>query len=259
MKQISTFRSSFSTFKYVLAAGLLIGTLGSCSKSKDDEPTVTYDDDHTPIDENMLNKVILAKNIGVESNSSNSTLITKVLFSLEKNQLIDLTKDKSNRWDISVGSTFDSFIGGNNGKDAKNLAAGGSGIGGVICLKKPFNEVIDIPKDADFQTGSHLIGTDDLGDLGAGIGYYIYDFDGKIKGDGSEEKKHVAYAMPEDRTIVVKTAKGNYAKIQVLSLYKDLMNPADWKRNSPHTFLTFNYMLAKAGSTKFATSKKEEM
>ena len=256
MKQIIPLRSSFLRFNYILAASILVGSLGSCSKSKDD-PAIDYDDDSSPVAESMLNKVINVKNLGVESNSSNTAMVTKVLFSLEKNQIIDLKKDKSNRWDISFGSTFDSFVGGNNGKNDKNIAAGGSGIGGVLCLEKPFDEVIAIPKDSEFKTGSHLVGTDDSGDLGNGIGYYLYDFNGDIKGDGSEAKKHVAYAMPSNRTIVVKTAKGNYAKIQVLSLYKDLLNPADWKRNSPHTFVTFNYMLAKAGSTTFASSVKD--
>lgn len=246
-------RNSYrSVLKYLFFAGLIISLNSACSKDNNGEEPIGYDDDLTSTDEAVFNKIITVKNLG---KAAGEPADANLFFSLENNKVIPLAQQKTNRWDFSLGAIYDSFFGGNNGKDKDNLAFGGSGRGGVICLAKPFDEVIDIPKDSEFQTGSHIIGTDDSGDLGQGVGYYIYDFSGTIKGDGTEQKKHVAYAMPESRTLIIRTAKGHYAKIQVQSLYKDLLNPADWKKDSPHTFLTFKYVIAKAGSTKFSIDK----
>lgn len=237
-----------SALKYLFFVGLIIGLNTACSKDDKGEDPIVYDNDPSATDEAVFNKIITVKNLGKEVGAAPES---SLFFSLENNKVIPLAQQHTNRWDISIGAVYDSFFGGNNGQNKKNLGFGGSGKGGVICLAKPFDEVIDIPKDSEFNTGSHIVGTDDSGDLGQGLGYYIYDFNGTIKGDGSEEKKHVAYALPESRTIIIRTAKGHYAKIEVQSLYKDLLNPADWKKSSPHTFLTFRYTIAKAGSTKF--------
>jgi len=122
-------------------------------------------------------------------------------------------------------------------------------------MTENFEDVINIPSDDQFRTGSALIGTDDAGAFGAGVGYYLYDFDGTKKGDGSYDKQHVAYVFQEKRTIIVRTAKGNYAKIKMRSIYKDMLDPATWTRNSPHPYFSFEYVLAKAGSTKFTIDK----
>jgi hypothetical protein len=79
----------------------------------------------------------------------------------------------------------------------------------------------------------------------------LYDETGMIKGDGSALKKHVAYGMPEKRTLVIRTAKGDYAKIKMISLYKDAFTADKMFLNTPSAFFTFEYVVVPKGSTKF--------
>ena len=212
----------------------------------------------------MFNRVITVLNYGSELGDDAPTTEQKPIFySLEKNANVNPDYAKTNRWDLSFSALYRSFLGGNNGANIKNIGSGGPGKGGILCVEKKFEEVTEIPDDAQFKTGSALVGTDDLGAFGEGVGYYLYDFGGSIIGDGSYNKQHVAYCLATElttrdgsktppRTILVKTANGNYAKIRMISVYKDLLDPATWSRNSPHMFFSFQYVLAKAGSKYFS-------
>ncbi|MCC8407524.1 HmuY family protein [Mucilaginibacter sp. UR6-1] len=173
-----------------------------------------------------------------------------VYFSLENKEEVAAEFKTTARWDISFASLYNSFIGSNNGKDEKNMGYGANGVGGILILKQPFEEVTSVPADAEFST-SDSYGTDALGAFGEGTGWYLYDFAGTIRGDGSEQKKHVAYAMPESRTLVVRTASGDYAKIKMISCYKDAFTPDLWFKDTPHMYFTFEYVLVPKGSTKF--------
>lgn len=227
---------------------LFIFLLLAFTSCKKDNADTTPDNTST-----LFNKLIVVRNFG-ESLPAGSEPLTDqspIYYSLETNAATPVEYKRTSRWDISFSSTYRSFMGGNNGTDNANLGVGGPGKGGIMIVTKNFEEVTDIPSDDQFKTGSALIGTDDSGAFGAGIGYYLYDFDGTKKGDGSYDKQHVAYVLQEKRTIIVRTAKGNYAKIKMQSIYKDMLDPSTWLRSSPHPFFSFEYVLAKAGSTKF--------
>ena len=223
----------------------LLLAFASCKK---DDAATTPDTPGT-----LFNKLIVVRNFG-ESLPAGSEPLTDqspVYYSLETNAAAPVEYKRTNRWDVSFSSTYRSFMGGNNGADKTNFGVDGPGKGGIMIVAKNFDEVTDIPADNLFRTGSSLIGTDDSGAFGSGVGYYLYDFDGTKKGDGSFDKQHVAYVLQEGRTIIVRTAKGNYAKIKMQSIYKDMLDPTTWVRNAPHPFFSFEYVLAKAGSTKF--------
>ena len=238
----------------LLAASLLAG----CSKS-----SPAGNKNPEPVDETNFNKLITVTNFGGEIDGGPTTEQKPVYFSLEKKAAVDPDYVKTDRWDISFSALYRSFIGGNNGSNSTNFGSGGPGKGGVVCVERAFDEVTAIPDAAQFKTGSALIGTDDHGAFGQGIGYYLYDFGGTVIGDGTYEKQHVAYCLGNGitkkdgekvppRTIIVRTAKGHFAKIRMLSVYKDLLNPSTWTRNAPHMYFSFQYILVKAGITSFA-------
>jgi hypothetical protein len=242
-------------------AWLLIATsfLFSCSKSSDDS-----DPNPEPVSDTMFNRVITVLNYGADLDGDAPTTQQKpMFFSLEQNATVNPDYAKTDRWDISFSALYRSFIGGNNGVNQKNFGAGGPGKGGVLCVEKAFEEVTEIPDDAQLKTGSSIVGTDDNGAFGEGVGYYLYDFGGSIIGDGSYDKQHVAYCLGNElsksdgttitpRTILVKTAKGHYAKIKMLSVYRDLLDPSTWTRNSPHMYFSFQYVLVRSGSKNFS-------
>lgn len=237
----------------ILMLALLVSVSTSCSKN--DNPVT---EKPIPLDPLVapgkvpFYKLQRVENFRVETDDKNPTEVKlTAYFSLDNKEEVPVSFAKTARWDMAFGGLYNSFLSGNNGSDGTNFGYGGSGKGGIIVLKKPFEEVTDVPAEIDFKTKGNVVGTDDLGDFGEGTGWYLYDFGGKIRGDGSEQKTHVAYAMPEIRTVVVRTAGGNYAKIKMISCYKDAFTADKWFKDTPHMFFTFEYVLVPKGSTKF--------
>ncbi|MGO3161928.1 HmuY family protein [Sphingobacterium sp. JB170] len=247
---------------------LSIATLSSCDK----ESGVPEPEPAPPVDESIFNKLITVTNLGGELPAGHEPMANQdpIYYSLENQTTVNTAYTQTARWDISFNGVYRSFAGGNNGTDVSNLGYRGPGKGGILILEKAFDDVVDIPGDAQFRTGSGIFGTDDAGAFGSGVGYYCYDFAGTIFNDGSFEYQHIAYCLADTatlykgaanerklppRTLVVRTARGNYAKIKMISLYKDQTDPSEWRRDSPHVYYTFEYVLAKAGSTKFEITR----
>ncbi|WP_134091686.1 hypothetical protein [Olivibacter sp. XZL3] len=206
------------------------------------------------------------ENLAVETDDENPTEPkTAVLFSLTYKKEQPLNYAKTTFWDLSLTGLYNSFIGGNNAANSTNIGYQGPGRGGVAIVEEAFDDVVHIPADTVFKTGAGVFGTDINGAFGEGIGWYLYDFNGDLVSDGSENKKHVAYALGESisinaggtnkeipaRTILARTSTGDYAKIKMISCYKDAFTRDQMFRDTPHMFFTFEYVIVPAGSTKF--------
>lgn len=234
----------------------------SCSKN--DEKPETEPEIPAPTTPTVpYYKVQRVENFAVETDDANPTeRKTSAIFSLRYKKEQPLSYSKTSYWDISVSGLYNSFLGGNNGENLNNRGYRGPGKGGITIVEKAFDQVTDIPASTQFLTGDGIVGTDNNGDFGSGLGWYIYDFGGTIMSDGSANKKHVAYALGSPlttvqgktisaRTIIVKLANGDFAKIKMISCYKDALTPDKWFLNTPHMFYTFEYLIVPAGSTKF--------
>ncbi|SCC41944.1 HmuY protein [Chitinophaga costaii] len=210
-------------------------------------------------------KTISVRNFQGDTTDSNPTAPKVTLYySLENNERVAESYQKTTRWDLSFGALYSSALAGNNGADQTNYGSGSSATGGILILAQAFDDVVDIPSDDQFKTGKDLFMTDNAGDFGTGTGWYIYDFGGTKVGDGSYDKQHVVYALGDGvtmadktqiapRTLVVRTANGNYAKIKMISVYKDALTIDKWTRNAPHMYFNFDYLMVPKGSTKFET------
>lgn len=240
--------------------GLMVTT--GCSEEDDplpaiEDPNTEEPDAEEPDEEegDLFYQLIRIENLATDGSSEQDANPTTprpaFFFSLEDSTLVPELYQKTNRWDLAFGNLYNSFLSGNNGDDRNNHGYGANGIGGICILEQNFDDVTAIPPPEQFNTVRDQIGTDDSGDFGNGIGWYLYDFGGTIMGDGSYEKQHVAYALQDTRTVIVRTAKGNFAKIRMISCYKDAFTPEEWFRDTPHMYFTFEYVLVPAGSTKF--------
>lgn len=238
---------------------MLLLTLVSCSK--EDKPTEAPEEEVVAtVPYYTLTRV---NNLAAESDDSNPTAAKPtLLYSLRTAKETPIADAKTSRWDVSFGGLYNSFLGGNNGSNSSNIAAGAKGQGGILIIEKTFDAVIDIPADNQFKTESNLYGADASGAFGEGPGWYLYDFDGTVLGDGSEQKKHVLYPLTTEtttkqgkkvapRTLIVKLPNGDFAKIKIISVYKDVLTPNLWFKTTPKMFYTFEYVLAPKGSTKF--------
>ncbi|KAF2508095.1 HmuY family protein [Flavobacterium foetidum] len=263
MKRIKTIIEKLP--KSILAL-IMISVLTACSSDDNqaESENGTENPDTEVPDNGLFYKVISVKNFQGSTSDENPTAPSATLYySLEENKPVEGSYKKTKKWDMAFGGLYASFLSGNNGNDTKNNGYQAGGVGGIAIVAKPFNEVVDIPADSQFKTGIDLVGTDDAGSFGAGTGWYLYDFDGIVVSDGKNpQKAHVAYALGDPltlfngtiipaRTIILKTANGNYAKIKMRSVYKDLYNSAEWFRDSPHMYYSFDYVMVPKGSTKF--------
>ena len=242
----------------ILSMALLV--LSSCSKGSDPVPEPVIPQPTGTVPYYKLQRV---ENFAVETDDTDPTAPKNpAYFSLENKAIVEANLAKTARWDVGFNGLYNSFLSGNNGSDATNLGYGGPGAGAILIIEKPFDEVTDIPAEALFKTRGTLVGTDDHGDFGEGIGWYLYDFGGTTISNGTYEKQHVAYALGNGitlangtkilpRTIVLRTAAGNYAKIKMISCYQNAFTPDTWFRSTPHMFFTFEYVLVPKGSTKF--------
>ncbi|MFD2969029.1 HmuY family protein [Sphingobacterium bambusae] len=233
----------------------------SAACSKDDDPRQEPLPEEEAADPALFNTLVRVNNL--QATQSNETSAASTLyFSLETKKQYTAEHAQTRNWDLAFSGLFNSFLSGNNGQNSNNFGFGGSATGGILIVEKSFDEVIDIPSDNDFKTGSTLVGTDNYGDFGEGMGWYLYDFEGSIVRDGATQNQHVAYALVnpltlsngtvvKPRTIILRTAKGNYAKIRILSCYKDLLEPSLWLKDAPKMYFTFEYVLVPAGSSSF--------
>jgi hypothetical protein len=255
--------------KALLLSFFSILFLASCSN--DDEPVKEDDveiiDDDTPANTTNYNKVIRVENFGYAlADGDNYSEKSILYYSLVDNKEITADYRKTTRWDLAFSDLYSSFMSGNNGADTGNLGTGTAAVGGIYIVEKGFNEVTDIPNDNVFKTGKGVYGTDENGSFGVGNGWYLYDFDGVLVRDGADDNRHIAYALGEPlllksgktvaaRTIILKTAKGDYAKIKMISVYKDVFKREDFTKNAPKMYFTFEYVLVPKGSTKFDIKK----
>ncbi|WP_289659987.1 HmuY family protein [Flavobacterium panacagri] len=242
-------------------------TLTACSsdeKPAEGEGNGEEPGTEVPVNTTLFNKVIHVKNYQGSTSDANPTAPAATLYySLEENKAVDGSYKKTRKWDLAFGGLYASFLSGNNGTNSQNNGYQAGGVGGITIVAKPFDEVVDIPADTEFKTGIDVIGTDDAGAFGNGTGWYLYDFDGVVVTDGTNpQKAHVAYALGDPlkikngttipaRTIILKTANGNYAKIKMISVYKDVYTSAEWFKDTPHMYYTFDYVMVPKGSTKF--------
>lgn len=248
--------------RIIIALFLIAALFTACSS--DDNKTDETDPETKAPDTSLFYKVLSVRNYQGSTSDENPTAPSATLYySIEENKSVDGSYKKTKKWDLAFGGLYASFLSGNNGSNTQNNGSMAGGVGGITIVAKPFNEVVDIPADIEFKTGVDLIGTDDAGSFGNGTGWYLYDFGGEVVTDGTDpQKAHVAYALGEPlkikngttipaRTIILKTANGNYAKIKMISVYKDVYTPSEWFKDTPHMYYSFDYVMVPKGSTKF--------
>jgi len=129
-------------------------------------------------------------------------------------------------WDIAFKGSKIKVNGGVSG----NSQAAATVITGV------FNDVTSVPDDADFKVDTAISDTtvDYAIPYGSGNGWYTFSME-----------THLYTPIP-GKVILVRTHDGKYAKMEILSYYKNLENTME-----NGGFYTFNYTYQPDGSKEF--------
>ena len=199
-----------------------------------------------------------------------------VYYSLEDGRVIPAEYANTDKWDIAFTGIYNSSIWANHGEvlfenGTKGPGYGSPARGGLYLVKdasveaKYYDDSKQQPKQvpiakALLDEAYDNLKTVSINDnqllsrgfltldyfLGSGAGYAFYDFYGAMF-PGDKERAHVVYNLP--RPILIKTAKGNYAKLIIYSFYKD--SPLSPTLQSEAPYITFKYTILKDGSKDF--------
>lgn len=221
-------------------------------------------------DSTIVTGVYTLVNLVSDSAATFATGAIPFYYSLEEGKIIPSSQAQTANWDICFNGTYNSNVCANNGSIASSPGYGGPGKGNIymavnnqldsqyyngpglginkVPSRSLFNQAFAAVTSAAAAEGNWerdaMVGLDYFQNTTPGWAWY--DFYGSLfPARPTDSVAHVAYALP--RTLVVKTAKGNYAKVQIYSIYKDA--PEVPTRSNKPGFITMKYAIQKDGTT----------
>lgn len=173
-------------------------------------------------------------------------------YSLDDQKVIPADQSRTNKWDFAF-DCYSHMIYINNGKfKANKVIYENEGKALFTITNKHFEDVKDAPSDDAVYNktvsykGEYGVNAYSLnGDVEPGILGWVQGFEDGVL------LKYVK--VIKDRTIIFKTNKGKYAKLQMQSVYKD--KPAKPAENSEKYYLNFRFFLQKDGSRNLNSAK----
>ncbi|MFD2599272.1 HmuY family protein [Sphingobacterium corticis] len=293
MKYYQTNQKTRHRASWMLGLLGIAGMLNSCGEIYDLNAFVW--EPEIPLNDSVFNREIYVHNLaldGVEGLTGQPPdYLDPILFSLERFSVVHPGYKISDRWDLGMGGSFGVSISGNNGS-RRGLGYGSSSVGGYALMDTAYSQVQDLPTSMTIMEPG-LTSLDAQGAAGSGMGPFAYTFGGnfirpdKVVNLGSQDPvlaheafmySHLIYALSEDliksfptaqnaqragllrpRTLIVRTARGNFAKLEFLSYYKDTIDPKNMKRdqrNTPFGYFSFRYILIKADEVRFGFVKR---
>ena len=153
-------------------------------------------------------------------------------YSLVDNKIVTKADSATTKWDVAFSST----------KILVNSGTSGPGLGGAFVFKGLFDDLKTIPADSSFATDNS---TASSFAIPWGTGKAWYDYDGR----------NTLVNIIAGRVLVIRTATGKYAKIEILSYYKGgITLPFSASLNDKLTkqrYYTFRYVYQPNGTKTF--------
>ena len=157
---------------------------------------------------------------------------TTTYYSLVDNKVIASTDAASTKWDIAFSST----------KILVNSGTSGPGLGGAFVYVGLFDALKTIPADSNFATDNAIAASYAV-PLGSGKAWYTYD------------GLTTLISPIAGRVLVIRTATGKFAKIEILNYYKGGVTlPATAStidKLTKQRYYTFRYAYQPNGSKVF--------
>lgn len=203
-----------NSFQKFTLSTLVISTLFSACK-KDDDVVVQ------PVKSETVKDLPADPTTSVGANGQPTSTGKYTFFSF-KNGIVASTDSASLKWDIAFKATTIITNGGTSG----------SGQGGAVVLNGIFNEITEVPTSATFAQDSK---TAFAIPTGSGNGWYSY--------------ANGIISPTAGKVILIKTADGKYAKVEILSYYKGA--PTTPAMTDAARYYTFRYVYQPETSTKF--------
>ncbi|MFY0252479.1 HmuY family protein [Chitinophaga sp. 30R24] len=225
----------------LMAIAFLAAGMAACKKEGNTSPKRTYEDGKSTVIYDMAGDTRASVSDGIDGKEKKP--FATFLFSLKTGRQswdTSIVNRQRNSWDLAFTDLYNALVIVNNGTNAKSLGAGGSGQGAILLYDKPYSSITTAPDDDYFKSNSLVsIGWDGY-PLPADKGWYFYSL-----------TTHLARAIP-NRTFIIRTADGKYAKLELISMYKG-NPPAVTDLLWPAPYFTIRYFLQEDGSRNLYT------
>jgi hypothetical protein len=142
---------------------------------------------------------------------------------------------KSNSWDLAFTDVYNALVYVNNGSVA-GPGYGGTGTGMIMAVDSPYSSVTMAPAEGN---SLHFVGWDGYPQA-YNTGWYFYSL-----------STHLAVPI-RNRTFVLRTAEGKYAKLELINVYQG-NPPAVTDLYWPAPYFTFRYYVQEDGSRNLKT------
>ncbi|MEA5258138.1 HmuY family protein [Arcicella aquatica] len=203
-----------NSLQKIALSALVISTLFIACK-KDDEVVVQ------PVKSETVKDLAADPTTNVSA-TGQPTGTGKYTFFSFKNGIVASSDSATTKWDIGVRATTIITNGGGSG----------SGQGGAVVITGIFDEIKEVPASATFAQDTK---TTFAIPTGAGNGWYNY--------------ANGIITPAAGKVILIKTADGKYAKVEILSYYKGA--PTTPTTTDVARYYTFRYVYQPEASTKF--------
>ena len=209
--------------KITMGLGLSIA-LVACSK---DEETIVV-----PVSAITVSNLAADTVTGLGVDGRPQSAGTTTYYSLVDNKVIASTDAASTKWDIAFSST----------KILVNSGTSGPGLGGAFVYVGLFDALKTIPADSNFATDNANAASFAI-PLGSGKAWYTYD------------GLTTLISPIAGRVLVIRTATGKFAKIEILNYYKGGVTlPATAStidKLTKQRYYSFRYAYQPSGSKTF--------
>lgn len=219
--------------RMILLALVSLVAFTACKKEKQKTTTTSP----TAFNVSVSGKIVTVKNlpadtiIGVSNVGQPYGAGAYSFFSLETNTWVPNSDSATTKWDLAFGG---STIRVNN-------VTSGPGAGGAFVQLANFDDVTAVSNDSTFRVDNHPVSY--AIPKGSGKGWYNYD------------GVNVLLTPLAGRTLIIRTASGKYAKVEILNFYKGGVTPAtsatDEIKTYNQRFYTFRYTFQANGSKTF--------
>ncbi|MEI6265992.1 MAG: HmuY family protein [Sphingobacteriia bacterium] len=204
----------------------LIISLASCSKD-----TTTANSNNTPVSSVTVNNFAADTILGLTAQGIPYGAGKYTFYSLESNKSVASSDSATTKWDLGFRGTSIIVNGGNSGP----------GMGGGFVFVGLYNNLSTIPSDSTFKVdnapSSYAI------TAGSNRGWYVYD-----------AINNLVSPIP-GRVLVIRTASGKYAKVEILNYYKGGVTPAasasDAIKLTEQRYYTFRFTYQPNGTKNF--------
>ena len=211
--------------KGIFMIGLII-SLASCSKE-----TNTATSNNTPTSSVTVNNFAADTIIGLTTQGIPYGAGKYSFYSIETNKVVASTDSATTKWDLVFRGTSIIINGGSSGP----------GLGGGFVYVGLYNDLARIPADSTFKVDNAP--TAYAITSGSNKGWYVYD-----------GINNLISPIP-GRVLVIRTASGKYAKVEILNYYKGGVTPSasasDAIKLNEQRYYTFRFTFQPNGTTNF--------